>query len=157
EVSEATLILHVVDVSSPHAAAQTAHVLQVLAEIGAAHTPQLFVLNKVDRLESEPSMETIRRRILRDASPEMNTPAVAISASRGQGIEGLMKAIDQVLPFDRLVQAKFRIPASEGVSIHLLHELGRVLESRYSGEYCYLSAEVPESLRERLAKYAKGE
>ena len=158
EVAEATLILHVVDVSSPHAAVQTAHVLQVLAEIGAGHTRQLFVLNKVDRLpESDPSIETIRRRVLRDASAEMDTPAVAISATSGQGIAALMKAIDKVIPFDPLVQAQFRIPASEGASIHLLHELGRVLESRYSGEYCYVSAEVPESLKERLAKYAKGE
>src|SRR5207302_8415980 len=39
EVAAATLILHVVDVTSPHAAAQTAHVLKVLAEIGAADTP----------------------------------------------------------------------------------------------------------------------
>ena len=130
----------------------------MLAEIGAGHTRQLFVLNKVDRLpESEPSIETIRRRVLRDASAEMDTPAVAISATSGQGIAALMKSIDQVLPFDPLVQAQFHIPASEGASIHLLHELGRVLESRYSGEYCYVSAEVPESLKERLAKYAKGE
>ena len=50
EVAEAALILHVVDVSAPHAAAQTAHVLKVLAEIDAAAIPQLLVLNKVDRL-----------------------------------------------------------------------------------------------------------
>src|SRR5437870_8704574 len=46
EVNEATLILHVVDASSPQAMAQTAHVFQVLAEIDAAHTPQVMVLNK---------------------------------------------------------------------------------------------------------------
>src|SRR5215472_4224553 len=36
EVTEATLILHVVDIAAPAAAAQTAHVMQVLGEIGAA-------------------------------------------------------------------------------------------------------------------------
>src|SRR5437773_4883249 len=44
EVNEAALILHVVDVVSPHAVAQTAHVFEVLAEIGATCTPQLMVL-----------------------------------------------------------------------------------------------------------------
>jgi hypothetical protein len=32
----------------------------------------------------------------------------------------------------------------------LLHECGRVLETRYHGEYYELEAEVPESLQRRL-------
>ena len=50
EVTQASLILHVVDCSAEHAHEQAAHVLEVLAEIGAAGTPQLLVLNKADRL-----------------------------------------------------------------------------------------------------------
>src|SRR6266404_3746309 len=64
EVAEATLILHVVDAVSLHAVAQTSHVFKVLAEIGAAQTPQLMVLNKIDRLPpGEAEMETIRTRL----------------------------------------------------------------------------------------------
>ena len=51
EVTEASLLLHVVDVSSPHAASHTEHVLKVLAEIGAEATPQLLVFNKLDLLD----------------------------------------------------------------------------------------------------------
>ena len=50
EVVEATLLLHVVDASSMHAGHQTAHVLKVLAEIGAGATRQILVLNKADLL-----------------------------------------------------------------------------------------------------------
>ena len=48
EVVEASLLLHVVDASSPYAAHQTAHVLKVLSEIGAAQTRQILALNKMD-------------------------------------------------------------------------------------------------------------
>ena len=56
EVTEAALLLHVVDASSPHAPHQTAHVLKVLADIGADQTRQILVLNKMDLAER------IRRR-----------------------------------------------------------------------------------------------
>src|SRR3954469_4655787 len=55
EVTEAALVLHVVDVSSASAAEHTAHVVKVLAEIGAAKVPQILVLNKMDRLPANES------------------------------------------------------------------------------------------------------
>ena len=46
EVTAAALLLHVVDIASTAAAEQAAHVLKVLAEIGAESAPQILVLNK---------------------------------------------------------------------------------------------------------------
>ena len=151
EVTEATLILHVVDVSSPHAFPQTGHVLKVLAEIGAAAIPQLLVLNKVDRLP-EADVEAARRRLLGD-SETADTRAVAVSALKGYGIDGLLAAIDEVLLFDPVVRARLRFPLSEGARISQVHELGRVLETRYGADSCEMDAEIPESLRRRLAAY----
>ena len=48
ETAEADLILHVVDGSDPQPEAQIAAVRGVLAEIGAAHVPELVVVNKID-------------------------------------------------------------------------------------------------------------
>ena len=147
EVTEATLILHVVDISSPYAAEQAAHVLQVLAEIGAGRIPQLLVLNKADRLpggEIEPGGDIARR---------VDAPSVTISALTGAGIDALLRKIDQILPFDPLSRVRFHIPIREGASISLLHELGRVVDIHYSGEFCDVEAEVPESLRLRLAAF----
>ncbi|CAI5987981.1 unnamed protein product [Closterium sp. NIES-65] len=50
EITEASVLLHVVDVSHPMAAQQVAAVLQVLAELEVSHIPMLTVLNKVDQV-----------------------------------------------------------------------------------------------------------
>ena len=57
EVTEAALLLHVVDASSPNAPQHTAHVFEVLAEIGADQTRQILVLNKMDHIETPASSE----------------------------------------------------------------------------------------------------
>jgi GTP-binding protein HflX len=151
EVAEATLILHVVDVGSPHAVAQTAHVFQVLAEIGASHTPQLMALNKIDGLPTgEADVEILSRRLLGEAEHR----AVGISALTGAGLPELLRAIDDVLPFDPVVRARFRLEAGDGARIHLLHEFGRVIDTRYDREHCIIEADVAQSLKERLAEYA---
>jgi GTP-binding protein HflX len=151
EVAEATLVLHVVDASAEQAAAHGARVLEVLAEIGAAHTPQLLVLNKSDQLTGTQSASALAARILGDSTP---LRAVAVSALTGSGIDALLAAVDDVLPFDPVTRVRFRIPASDGSTLHLLHELGRVVQREYSGEYCDIEAEVSQSLKERLSEYA---
>ena len=150
EVNEAALVLHVVDASSPSAGEHTEHVRKVLAEIGAAQIPQVLVLNKMDRLPGgERGLASARRRLLADASGE--PPAVAeVSALTGFGIDGLRKVIDQVLPLDPVVRTSFKLRSDDGASLALLHEFGKVLETRYEDEYCQVEAEVPESLRRRL-------
>ena len=65
EVTEAALLLHVVDASSEEAPEHTRHVMDVVREIGAESTPQILVLNKLDRLpatESDPDL--VRARIV---------------------------------------------------------------------------------------------
>jgi GTP-binding protein HflX len=142
EVTEAALILHVVDASSPSAAEHTTHVLKVLAEIGAAEIPQILIMNKMDRLPGE-------------ASQHSSTRGVAISALTGAGMDRLLAAIDEALPLDPIVRATFRLSAGDGASMALLHEFGQVLETRYHGEYCEIEAEIPESLQRRLATVEK--
>jgi GTP-binding protein HflX len=137
EVTEAALVLHVVDASSPSAAEHTAHVLKVLAEIGAAQIPQILIMNKMDRLPPE-------------ARSHSNARGVAVSALTGAGIDKLLEAIDEALPLDPIVRATFRLSAGDGASMALLHEFGQVLETRYYGEYCELEAEIPESLQRRV-------
>ena len=154
EVTEATLILHVVDVTSPHAAAQTAHVLQVLADIGAADTPQLLALNKIDKLPpGQGDIETIRRRLLGGVEHLGDARAAGISALTGEGVDALLALIDDVLPFDVVVRARFRLPAGDGANIHLLHEFGRVIRTDSDDDHFIIEAEVSQSLKERLAEY----
>jgi len=154
EVTEAALVLHVVDVSSPHAEHQIQQVLRVLAEIGAGSTAQLLVLNKIDLAPGgEAQPEALRRRILAGTESKIETRAVAVSARTGQGTERLLEVIDEMLPLDPVLKTTFRVPAGDGATIHLIHQLGRVLEQRYEGRLCILEAEAPQSLRQRLAKF----
>jgi len=152
EVSEAELLLHVVDASSAEAEEHTAHVLETLREIGADRTPQILVLNKIDQIPGEPDAVALARRILQDPEHQP-AAAVAISAASGEGFEALLKKIDETLPLDPVTECVFEIPTGEGGPIHLLHEYGRVISTKYSGELCEIRAAVPESLKRRLEKY----
>jgi GTP-binding protein HflX len=154
EVTEASLLLHVVDASSSYAPHQTAHVLKVLSEIGADHTRQILVLNKMDLLpDSGEASDSLAQRILGEVRAPAGWQALAVSARTGAGFVELLTAIDRDLPLDPLSHAKFRFPASEGSLIHLLHERARVLTSRYDGDCCEIEAEVPESVKRRLTDY----
>ncbi len=156
EVVEAALLLHVVDVSSETAAQHTAHVRKVLAELGAASTPQLLVFNKLDLLpQQETDIENVSRRVLGNTIPpeEKLPPAVAVSALTGAGLNELLARIDKLLPIDPIVHATFRIPHSEGAALHFLYEFGRVLEKQVGEEYSEVVADVPESVRRRLGEF----
>ncbi|HMD50036.1 MAG TPA: GTPase HflX, partial [Bryobacteraceae bacterium] len=142
EVTEASLILHVVDVSSPYAAHQTAHVLKVLAEIGAAETRQILALNKMDLIpDSTESAGTLAERMLAEVHQPPAIRAVPVSARSGDGVNELLAAVDEELPLDPVSRGRFRIPAGEGSLIHLVHERSKVLSSRYEGDIWEVEAE----------------
>ena len=149
EVKEAALILHVVDASAPAAREHTAHVLKVLEEIGAASIPQILVLNKVDRIEAADAA-TIERRLWDRAGASAAPRAVGISALTGEGIDRLTETIDEVLALDPMVRVSLRLPLGDGGTLLLLHEFGRVFETRYTGDRCEVEAEIPESVKRRL-------
>jgi GTP-binding protein HflX len=154
EVTEASLILHVVDISSPEATEHAAHVFQVLSEIGAGHIPQLLLLNKIDRASADiVEARNVTQRFDGDIAGKVNAPSVALSALTGAGIDALLAKIDEILPFDPLSRVHFRFPVDQGASISLVHALGRVIDLQYSGEFCEMDAEVSESVRQRLAAF----
>ncbi len=82
EVQEADLLLHVVDISHPHAQAQQTAVEEVLGELGLADRPTVLVYNKVDRLGTHPVMHW---------GP--GTGRVATSAKTGVGLDDLRREI----------------------------------------------------------------
>ena len=156
EVTEASLLLHVVDASSPYAPHQTAHVLKVLSEIGAEKTPQIMVLNKIDQLP-EPSggFEALGQRILAEIRGVAGSIyPLPVSARTGQGVDELLREMDRLLPLDPVSRVRFRIPAAEGALIHQLYERGNVLSRQDAEDAVEIEAEVPESLLQRLARYA---
>ncbi len=142
EVAEAGLVLHVVDSASPYAPAHIAHVQKVLHEIGAGSIPRLMVLNKADLPEAQ----------VRQARTEARS--MSISALTGEGLDTLLAAIDEVLPFDPVSRVRFRFPVGEESALSLLHDAARVLQTRYDESGCEVEAEVSESILRRLRKFA---
>ena len=88
ETANASLLLHVVDVSANNRDELMADVEAVLAEIQADGLPQLVVFNKLDLLE-QPA------RILRNESGAPT--AVYLSAVNGEGVDLLFDAIRERL------------------------------------------------------------
>jgi GTPase len=104
EAREATLLLHVVDVSDPRRDEHIDEVNRVLAEIGAADLPQILVFNKIDRLEAAP-------RIERDENGRVSH--VWLSAIRSEGLAELLEAVAERLA--RVARrATLRLPVSAG-------------------------------------------
>ena len=88
EVTEADLLLHVLDASHPNAMEHLNAVLEVLAELGAGDKPMLTVLNKVDALKDAGQVQAIEAIV--------HAP-VAISALSGDGLPELLTVIEDEL------------------------------------------------------------
>jgi GTP-binding protein HflX len=89
EATEADLLLHVVDASSPQLDVQRDEVERVLAEIGAQDVPQIVVYNKLDALQAQP-------RVGSDWIARPNgalVPRVFVSATQGTGLDRLREWI----------------------------------------------------------------
>jgi len=125
EIAEADLLLHVVDVTHPHALLQAQAVHETLADIDADEISVIPVLNKIDRL-SDPGQA--------QQSLESFPGAVAISALRGDGINDLLETIQNRL-FESFEMISVELPYSEGGLISLFHEEGQVevIENQYAG------------------------
>ena len=78
EVRTASLLLHVVDASSPLASDRMKIVDGVLEEIGAGAAPRIMVMNKIDLMHD-------------GMRPHVEHEAVAISARTGDGLDDLLE------------------------------------------------------------------
>jgi GTP-binding protein HflX len=144
EVTQADLLLHVVDVSHPEAEAQIQAVDSVLKEIGAEGKPTLMVFNKVDQLNGNRDVLT---RFL-----ERHPNAVSISATEGDGIETLMLQLgSQLRPIREFIQ--LAVPHDRPEVVARLHEVAQVVERRYTGKTAKLKARIPPHFHEEFAAY----
>jgi GTP-binding protein HflX len=147
EVQEAALILHVTDVSNQHHDELDEEVDKILRELGVAGRPMLRVLNKMDKLTPQ-EQRAIASRAERNGGP--GGPPVLVSAMTGEGIEDLLRRMDEEMPTDPVVSVSIRLPLAEGRTLAMIHALGRVLHSEIDDSHMRLDAEVPESIAKRL-------
>ncbi len=102
ELTEADVLLHVIDISSPYSLQQSKVVEQTLAEMEIAEKPRITVLNKTDLLLPADKKFTEEEALAYIANPDVAGPpptenTVLVSAARKWGFSNLFKTIDQVL------------------------------------------------------------
>ncbi|MBI3696253.1 MAG: GTPase HflX [Acidobacteria bacterium] len=149
EVRQAALILHVLDLSSPHRREQACQVEKVLHEIGAHDRPHMLVLNKIDKLEEPERTAWIEAE--KAAWPSF--AVAAVSALTGEGIPELLQALDQSSALEPVSEARFHFGLEEGGKISFLHDHAKVLETRYSEAGVEVWAAVTESVLRRLREH----
>jgi GTP-binding protein HflX len=133
EVVEADLLLHVVDISSPHAEEQIEAVNQVLGELGVADKPMLMVFNKIDRVTAP--------GLAKRYTTEYEN-SIVVSAKTGEGFDAFMAELGkQLRPVRQMVELS--IPHSKSNVIARLHEVGQVLERNYDGAEAVFKALIP--------------
>ena len=133
EVVEADLLLHVVDISSPHAEEQIVAVNQVLGELGVADKPMLMVFNKIDRVTAP--------GLAKRYTTEYEN-SIVVSAKTGEGFGAFMAELGkQLRPVRQMVELS--IPHSKSNVIARLHEVGQVMERNYDGAEAVFKALIP--------------
>jgi GTPase len=88
EVSEADLLVHVIDAAHQDHERQINSVYEVLEELHSIAKPIISVFNKADRLEKKLSKKALAKY----------KPAVVVSALRSEGLKELLAKIDDQLP-----------------------------------------------------------
>jgi len=142
EVERAEILLHVQDAASPIREEQKAQVEKVLTELGVSSKPVIQVLNKID---------LVRPQELAHLSNDRE--AILVSSLDRTGLEQLLIAVDAALVIDPLVEARFKLPQSEGSILASLEGGAIITEKRFEGNLVFLRARGPSSLLDRYRRF----
>lgn len=149
EVADASMILHVVDASSPHQAEHISEVEKVLHELGAKTIARLLVLNKIDLLQSNPTGSTEQTQMV-----FQEIASVVVSALHSQGLESLLSTIDRLLPEDKVDEVHYRFSHNDGDRINFLYNNAQIMKRSDEPDGVEIIALASESVRRRLVTNA---
>lgn len=145
EITEADVLLHVVDATHANANAQMESVEDTLAELEVDHLPQVVALNKIDLL---PEPEEALARL----SLPPGTAAVPVSAVTGQGMAELLTAVDAALQ-KFLQPLAIMLPYQRGDLLSLFHERGQIDDEKHLPEGIQIYGRLPGRLFPYFKKY----
>ena len=132
-VTEADLLVHVIDVSHELYKEQAAAVHEVLKESGAETKPVITVYNKIDKLPPDSKL-TDRLALEEDT--------VCISAAKKLNLETLQQMIESHLK-SKAVEVTLCIPYAETAKAAQLHETANVLEQEYTENGAVMKVILP--------------
>lgn len=143
EAVQADILLHLIDVSSPHAKEQAEATFAVLKELGALSHPIITLLNKIDRAQDP---------LIAKAMQIKYPKTVLISALNGTGFEEMMaKMMHETLQLRRRVS--LRIPQSQYALVSEILEGGHVLQREYDENDILLEVDLPHHLERKVLHF----
>jgi len=145
QVSEADLVLHVIDAASPDQDRHVAAVRRVLEEVGAANVPAVDVFNKCDLITKAEAV----------ALQRLHPEALCISAvesAKGTGRQRVIDVITEKLELDvRRVLLEFDTARAEDrESIARVYRHARVHSHVTTGAHVAIEADVPRRVLDRV-------
>ena len=147
EITEADMLLHVVDATHPNAEAQFESVEDTLAELEVDHLPIVVALNKIDLLPP-------------DANPlemfDLPYPVVPVSAVSGRGIEDLLVAIDAAM-VRYLQPLTVLLPYKRGDLLSMMYERGQVDGEEHTADGVIVHGRLPKRLVSYFEPYMDGQ
>ncbi len=145
EITEADILLHVVDIASPYFEDQIRIVQETLEDLGAGDTTTVMVFNKIDRLQDRSFLPTLA---------EKYPNSVFISAARGINILGLKEEVSKLLEKEFSVE-EIVLPGSRQKLIAQLYDIGEVLERTYEDDRVVMKIRMHRRDRERYLQMIK--
>lgn len=136
EVVEADVLLHVRDISHPDTSHQRKDVLNVLQSLRGEedlHSHIIEVWNKVDLLEDLPAADAEYHHI-------------PVSALTGEGVETLLKGLDEALQKRLYSKLSLCLPVEQGQALAWLYSHGEVVrnEPNEAGDSLQIEVHMPE-------------
>lgn len=139
EVAASQLLLHVIDGSDEDAPQHAAVVEKVLSDLDLAKKPRLSIINKCD---------------LPEIFYHGDRHAVQISALTGQGMNKILKHLDEMLTIE-FRSVALKLPHERGDVLSELYRLGNVKSVKYNGEYIRVICELHAKQYGKYRKYAE--
>ncbi len=143
EISEADVLLHIVDITHVNASAQAKSVQETLIDIGAGDIPMVTGFNKIDLLK-DPIKAVEKLKEFSSTFP--------ISARTGQGIDELLAAIEKEL-FETYIELDVLIPYQEGQLLSKFHENGQINKIENCEEGTRINGSIPRRLVHNFSLY----
>jgi len=145
EVTDADLLLEVVDVSHENAIEQSETVNDVLHDLEVGDKPRVTALNKIDLLDDPREVDTT-----------LYPNAVPVSALKRSGLEALLEKVAQVLA-DSMEAVQVIIPFNKSELVELFHRRGYVEQEEHRTDGTYLCGRLPRTLKGYYRPYMETE
>ena len=149
EVTQADLLLQIVDGSDPHCQEHIDVTKKTVEELGAGHIPMVTVYNKADL--AEPPVRYPRRGIKDQDAGGIRNEAVWLSAKDPASIEFMTEVIFEKLDAGT-VEQDFLIPFSKGQVVSFLMENALILKTDYTGDGTLLTVRCDRVVADKASK-----